>query len=129
MSLRKEDQSQVRKGVLDPYFETGTEGIVWSLCEDGKEGYDGLNILEKGDQLKVYGEKGNILFDGVIDPDWKAGWKEYPKNPGHGQPCALGYWIHWTQRGWEPDLWARLFIRRKDEKPLRAELTKCKRAS
>jgi hypothetical protein len=111
-------------GVLEGWFETGTEGIVWALCEDGKSGYEAMQIIEKGNHLKVFDDNGKVVFEGEIDPDEKIGWQEYPLNPGHGQPCALGMWVHWTQRGWQPDDWARLFIRFKGEEYLRAELTK-----
>ena len=110
------------KGDLDPYFETGTEGIIWIVYEDGKKGYDGLHALHPLDQLTIYGEKGEILFNEKIFPDWKAGWAEYPRNPGHGQPAALGCWIHWTQIGWEPDKWASFFLRKKGESVLKAKL-------
>lgn len=109
-------------GVLEPWFETGTEGIIWSVQEDGKDGYDGLNVIKAGDHLTVYDEKGKTYFKGKIYPDHKAGWRRYPKNSKCGQPCALGCWVHWTQIGWEPDDWARLFMGRKGESPLRAEL-------
>jgi len=116
------------RGVLSPWFETGTEGIVWTLYEDGKKGYDAMRIIENGDRLKVWRESGEIVFDGEIVEDHKAGWEEYPGRPGFGQPSALGYWIHWTQRGWEPDNWAALFFNEymdgDNAKPLRAELTK-----
>lgn len=49
-------------GVLDPYFETGTEGTVWSLIEDGKPGYDGLRQIENGDHLTIYMENGAKFF-------------------------------------------------------------------
>lgn len=117
------------RGVLEPFFETGCEGIIWSVVEDGKEGFAGLNIIEEGDRLKIYGENGEVIFDGIIECDRLSGWTEYPLNPGHGQPSALGYWIHWTQRGWRPDDWAKLFFYQylpgnENKIPLRAELKK-----
>lgn len=97
-------------GNLEAFFETGCEGFIWKLIEDGKSGYEALVSLDAGDRLKIYGKNETVVFDGIIKEDFKTGWTEYPKNPGHGQPAALGYWIHWTQRGWKPDEWARLFL-------------------
>lgn len=119
-------------GRLDPFFETGTEGMIWSLIEDSKSGYDALVSIENGDHLKIYRPDDTVAFDGVIKTDYKAGWTEFPQNPGHGQPSALGCWIHWTQKGWNPDDWAALFFNYdiKNQKRLdgylRAELTKKK---
>lgn len=84
------------------------------------------------DHLKIYKSDGTVAFDGIIDQDHKAGWTEFPRNPGHGQPSALGYWIHWTQKDWNPDDWAALFFNyniqtgKRSEGYLRAELTKSK---
>jgi len=113
------------KGVIDWWFETGQEGVCWVFYEDGKTGWDAFKMVEKGDRLKVCDENGKVVFDGEIIPDYKKGWKRHYRNAKHGQPTALGFWIHWTQKGWKPDDWARLFLRElEDEKPLRAELTK-----
>jgi hypothetical protein len=109
------------RGTLIDFFETGCEGIIWMMEKDGLSGYEALEMIEEGDHLKVFADDDSILFDGIIDPDHEIGWAEYPLNPGYGQPCALGYWIHWTQRGWQPDDWAKLFIRKS---PLRAEVIK-----
>ncbi len=113
------------KGILFGWFETGTEGTVWTLQENGEKDYDGLQTIEEGDFLRIYNGKGKVIFSNFITADLKAGWKEYPKNPGHGQPCALNRWVHWTQKGWKPDNWAMLFLKEDfGEKPLRAELIK-----
>ena len=47
-------------GVLDAFFETGTEGVIWSLYDDKNNGYDSLHCLENGDYLKVFSESGEI---------------------------------------------------------------------
>lgn len=116
-------------GVIKEFFETGCEGLMWVLQKDGVVNYyDALVFIEAGDHLKVFAEDGLILFDGVVKPDYKAGWMEYPRNPGSGQPQALGFWIHWTQKGWEPDEWAKLFLHQYledgNKQPLRAEFTR-----
>lgn len=118
---------QLFRGVLDWWAETGTEGVVWVLSEDGKTGYDSMVFPEAGDYLKVFDADGSILFAGVIVPDFEAGKTPLPFNPEYSKPSALGFWIHWTQRGWQPDDWAKLFLRDVFEQPqLRAELTRKK---
>ena len=110
--MAKKKRIVVYHGELEAYFETGTEGVMWSLVEDGKTGYDALVIIEPGDRLTVYGEDGRTpLFDGIVRPDHEIGYRPHFEGAGHGQPCALGLWIHWTQKGWQPDDWARLFAR------------------
>jgi len=114
-------------GTLDWYFETGSEGIFWVLDphdnQVGKKNFGLLVFLNIGDHLTVYDEDDSVIFKGKIIPDLTIGWKEYPDNQGHGQPSALGYWIHWTQMDWRPDDWARLFIR-DNKPPLRAKLVR-----
>ncbi len=169
-------------GELEGFFETGTEGVMWTLLEDDQKYYGVL--IEKGDHLTIYNidktvalngiitiynvDK-TVAFNGIIRPDWKAGWTAYPKRRPHrrmqhfkdfvrflyyrhfaaagrafrrmlgsqeesisGQPTALGYWIHWTQRGWNPDEWAALFFgydlkaKKQLSEPLRGVLVKRK---
>jgi hypothetical protein len=102
-------------GVLDHYFETGCEGTYWTLNLDDEIGiaqqpYERLFMLEKGDVLEIFSPTGVPIATVTVDPDYEAGYRPYPLNPEYGQPTALGLWIHWTQRGWNPDEWARLFI-------------------
>lgn len=115
-------------GVLDGYFETGTEGVIWSLLEDGKVSYDALYNLKDGDLLTVWeAASGRQVFRGVIKYDWKIGYRPYPLNQKFGQQCALGFWVHGIQEGWDPDSWARLFFRQNGSPELRAEVVTAER--
>jgi len=109
------------KGVIEDYFETGCEGIMWTFYEDGKEGYGGLHNLEAGDHLTILDDDGSELFSGIIKPNREIGKQVIPLNPEYSQPVALGCWIHWTQDGFLPDDWAKLFFKKP---PLRAILRK-----
>lgn len=148
------------RGVLEGFYETGTEGVVWILDkqrsrtrawldlaaavpstvtgfvrhawkvkrEGGTEplsvtffifrqrlrtilsSYGDMVMIDEGDHLTVINPDGTLAFDGDIVCDRAAGYQPYPLNPSLGQPCALGYWIHWTQKGWTPEAWATLFM-------------------
>lgn len=109
-------------GVTEGFFETGTEGVMWMIYKDGFTGYEALESIDDGDHLTVWNKDNAVLFDGDIVVDRETGWREYPMNPGHGQQCALGMWIHWVQAGMDPDSWARLFFSGVDEGSNRARL-------
>lgn len=108
------------KGIIEIFCETGTEGLIWSFYENGKKGWDGFHLLEAGNHLTIYNKDSSIAFQGMIIPDHKIGLKKIPFS-NYRQPSALGYWIHWTQKGWKPDDWAKLFF---GQPPLRAILIK-----
>ncbi len=114
------------EGHLYAHCETGTEGQLWAVQRQPPSGgnpYDDLSLLEAGDHLIIRDAQGAVLFNDRIDPDREAGLTPSPANPAYRQPTALGLWVHWTQRGWTPDAWARLFLP-KDKVPLHATLTK-----
>jgi hypothetical protein len=115
------------EGVLEGYFETGTEGIIWAVYDETKTGYDDLHVLDDGDELVVLGDDGNPIWSGKIRFDYEIGYRPYPMNPEFGQQCARGCWVHGIQDGFQPDDWADLFFRRGGLPPYRALLTKGKR--
>lgn len=119
-------------GILEGFWETGTEGVLWSLCEEPPRGYDGLHILENGDQLTVFNEDGSVLWQGVIDLEYETGYRPFPQNPEYGQQAALGYWVHGCQRGFAIDDWAYMFMgpychNPRYPTPLKGQLVKAKK--
>ena len=115
------------KGICFLFGETGTEGGWWALQEDGFETEDGhwtyevLRYLEEGDDFTAYADDGSVLFRGVIHQDDKTGaiphrvirkgrvvidrrWK---------QQVVGCMWVHWIQKGMDPELWGDLFMGKK----------------
>ncbi|OIN87105.1 MAG: hypothetical protein AUJ12_03415 [Alphaproteobacteria bacterium CG1_02_46_17] len=68
LPAKLEKNGVVKYGALEPFFETGTEGVIWSLQDYSQTGYASLNPLTDGDKLTVYStvEKGNILWSGKV---------------------------------------------------------------
>lgn len=97
------------RGLLTGYFETGLEGVMWALQRDGMDADEGLVLLKEGDSLEIYSPEGEIVFSGIIEPDKTTGRIRRPFS-NITQQNALGYWIHWTQKGFEPDDWASYFM-------------------
>lgn len=88
-------------GALEPFCETGTEGVVWSVHEYGKAGYDGLNCLEDGDRLTIYSRvtNGEVEWEGPVDfgPEAvsKAGHVEVMRQANHMKT------EDWLQMNWQ----------------------------
>lgn len=101
--------NEIFKGKLIGYFETGTEGVFWALQNDNLPGYEGLILLEAGDQIEIYSKDLQLVYKGFIKPDTVIGRTQRPSSNIY-QPTALGMWIHWTQEGFSPDKWASYFI-------------------
>ena len=105
------------EGLLEPFSETGSEGVMWSLQEPGK-GYDGLHTLQDGDLLTVFNDtaKKDILWQGEVKLEFKRNWRSFenPKYPEIGQQEIGGWWVHGFQEGLDPEKWAQMFF---DAKP------------
>ena len=129
--------SKIIVGVLHGFFETGTEGVIWAVEEDGKNGYEALKIIDKNDELIIYNVDNTIKWEGKIDPDFKVGWCAYPwvmeshkqsmfcgkskdcseghdikwaQNHNLGQQVSNGMYVHWIQKGFSPDDWGKMFF-------------------
>jgi len=112
------------KGVCFLHSETGTEGGWWAVQEDGfadNDGhwtYDGLRYLEARDDFTVYADDGRVIFHDIIRRDTRTGAIPHQvvrkgKLVNHRswkQQIVAGMWVHWIQRGYDPEAWGELFM-------------------
>lgn len=93
----REIASLVVRSQMEPFFEIGTEGVVWSAIANGVPGYDGLFSLSDGDELVIYGPMGKWLGKARSTWNISGGFGPTPLNPEHGQQEILGLWVHGLQ--------------------------------
>jgi hypothetical protein len=85
--------------------------------KDGCWSYEGLRYLEEGDDFTVYGDDGVVLFHDIIhmDPEIDAVPLQIVCKGKLGphkrrkQQAVGGWWVHWIQKGMDPEDWGRLF--------------------
>ena len=95
---------------LEAFYETGTEGIIWSVYIEN-QGYDGLYGLENGDELTVYtSDRREIIWKGIINLEFERLYQPYPTNPQYGQQLIFNRWVHGFQVGLDPYIWAKWFF-------------------
>ncbi|MCW8900213.1 MAG: hypothetical protein OQK75_10725 [Gammaproteobacteria bacterium] len=95
---------------LEPYFKTGTEGIIWSVQIDIL-GYEGLYKLKDGDELIIYTKnRCAICWKGIVQLEYKRLYTPYPENPQYGQQLIFNRWVHGFQDSLQPHIWAKWFF-------------------
>lgn len=108
-------------GKPEAFFETGTEGIYWAVYEDGKQGYDALNIIENGNHLKIIDQNNNVMFDGIVKLDFKNFYHnivndyynemcKLPKGAIFPQHNLWGFWVHGVPTNYDHDDWLYIFM-------------------
>lgn len=73
VAIGKEPRKRVIHGTLEDFFETGTEGVVWSVSDDDDIGYPGLHPIKEGDHLTILDELGQRIWAGRISATEKPG--------------------------------------------------------
>ena len=87
------------------------------VTEDGHWSYEGLQYLKEGDDFTVYADDGSVLFHGIIHQDKITGAiprqvlrKDKLVNDRRWKQQVIGgMWVHWVQKGIDPELWGNLF--------------------
>ncbi len=117
--MTQENKKTVIEGKLMPFYESGLEGTLWSIHEDGKEGYDGLNPLQSGHILTVFNDaaRTEVLWSGVVDFEMD---RQSQSGLLHAQKYStrLGPWGYGLPRNMHPYDWVNMFAA---EKPARLE--------
>lgn len=117
-------QQPTLKGTLEAYWEAGMTSVAWTFLEDGKKGLESLNSLKRGDFLRVFNDasRKKVIFEGVVDLEYKRRLKPHPLNPHYKQQQVSGMLVRGLQKNVNPEAWAKMFS---DGKP--AELIKRKK--
>jgi hypothetical protein len=127
------------RGVCFLFSETGTEGGWWAMQEDGfvtEDGhwkYEGLQYLKEGDDFTVYADDGSVLFHDIIRQDTRTGaiprqvipGGKLVNHPKCKQQVVGVMWVHWIQRGVDPEAWGQFFTGNKRCLVRREEETEC----
>lgn len=98
----------VIEGQLDCFSETGTEGIYWSLLENGKSGYDGLHILKNNQKIIIYNNDDSILWEGVIKLEYSSSIQS--NGFGFRKQAINNLWVNGIQENIYPDIWLSMFV-------------------
>ena len=98
------------EGRLEAFYETGTEGVHWSIQEHVRKGYDSLHPVRTGDHLTVFGDGGDVLWSDTVKLEYQSRFRPFPRNPEYGQQEVCGFWVHGLQEGMDPEEWADMFF-------------------
>jgi hypothetical protein len=99
------------KGSLLFWCDNNGTTVSWLFAESEVKKINNFHDIKDGDELTVFAENGDVLFNGMIDCDYSRAGEE-----------VMGYIIKWLQKDFPADKWASMFIRKKGEKTLQAEL-------
>ena len=108
------------KGIAFLYSETGTEGGWWAMQQDGFPDWDyqGLQLLEEGDDFTVYTDDDKTLWQSIIHRDTVTGLAsrqvscegKHVNDREWKQQVVGGMWVHWVQAGIDPEVWGEFFV-------------------
>lgn len=104
------------------FWETGTEGVFWSVLDRGQSDSvnSGLYTLEDGDVLTIYerDEPDRVAWCGTIDFEYESHQEVAFHNPNYRAQAVFQHWVHGLQRNVDAERWATYFF---DEYPMQLQ--------
>ena len=97
------------RGRVGAFWETGTEGVEWIFYDSHDKGRDSMHSLDEGDYLRVYGRDDKLYWKGKINYDLETN-KEKAGDFLIEQQVVKNYYVHWLQKGVNPNFWADMFF-------------------
>jgi hypothetical protein len=95
-------------GFLVPYFQTGTDRVLWGIVNLATSASGEVHCLQDNDYLTVYGTNGQIRWEGLIHFEYKR--NNSPRRGFWTRQVVMGYVVHGCQRNCEPEKWAEMFF-------------------
>lgn len=95
-------------GFLVPYFQTGTDRILWSISNLANSNSQEIHCLKDNDYLTVYESCGAIRWQGRIHFEYKR--NDSPRRGFWTRQVVMGYVVHGCQSNCDPEQWAEMFF-------------------
>ncbi len=102
--------SEILHGLAFALQETGSDTIRWAVQLDAEPGFHGLRYIGAGDILTMKSPQGDVLFHGVVEPDYQTGSVSRGEFESERGIPVLNHLALWIQKGWSPNSWAQLFL-------------------
>ena len=112
---------QSTHGILEAYWEQGSEGLLWAVydpahdTEEGKRQLSGLQLLENGDYLRVFNDKAGsaVLWEGTVNLDYQRNQIAHPFFKEVKSQRIEGDRVNGIPANVEPSTWLHMFLKEK----------------
>ena len=95
-------------GFLSPYFQAGTDRILWGIVNLANSESEEIHCLHDDDYLTVYEPSGHVRWQGLIHFEYKR--NNSPRREFWTRQVVKGYIVHGCQADCEPEKWAEMFF-------------------
>ena len=95
-------------GFLVPYFQVGTDRVLWGIIDLANSGKQEVHFLQDCDFLIVYETNGRVRWQGLIHFEYQR--NNSPQPEFWTRQVVMGHVVHGCQSDCEPEQWAQMFF-------------------